>query len=68
MKTFEHEVLTFSMGGTKDKKVMTETLREWGASGFEIVGVVQTNDTTPVTVFLKREVLVENDQGEGVAA
>ena len=41
---------------------MKETLREWGLAGFEIVSVTQFAETSPLTVFLKREL------PEGVSA
>ena len=56
MKTFEHEVLTFNASNRKGYVAMQETLREWGAAGYEIVSV--TNDSfnaSHYVVFLKRE-------------
>lgn len=61
MKRFEHEVLTFTLGTTKDFVAMQESLREWGHAGYEIVSVIQQmaawNDVTGYTVFLKREII-----------
>lgn len=55
MKIFEHEVLTFDVSTKKGFSAMQNTLREWGLAGFEVVSVLQTNSTTPIAVFLKRE-------------
>jgi hypothetical protein len=62
MKRFEHEVLVFEMRTDKQATRMKETLREWGLAGFEIVSVTQFAETSPLTVFLKREL------PEGVSA
>ncbi len=56
MKTFEHEVLKFDANDKKSFALMQETLREWGASGYEVVSVVGTSlNSSNFTVFLKRE-------------
>lgn len=56
MKTFEHEVLTFDANDKKNFAGMQETLREWGAVGYEVVSVVGTSvNSSNFTVFLKRE-------------
>ena len=43
MKTFEHEVLTFDANDKKSFAGMQETLRDWGAAGYEVVSVVGTS-------------------------
>lgn len=56
MKQFEHEVLTFETSSQKAMETMQTQLKEWGTSGFEIVGVAPiTVGGSVVTVFLKRE-------------
>ena len=56
MKTFEHEILTFDANDKKSFAGMQETLRDWGAAGYEVVSVVGTSvNSSNFTVFLKRE-------------
>lgn len=57
MKRFEHEVLTFAVGRTKDFAKMQDSLQEWGAAGYEVVSVLQhVTAGSTFTVFLKRAV------------
>ncbi len=65
---FEHEILTFGTGTKKEINTMAASLKEWGAAGYEVVSVVPIQiGGAVVTVFLKREVVVENDS-DGKAA
>ncbi|MFV1630793.1 hypothetical protein [Phaeobacter sp. JH20_18] len=65
---FEHEILTFGTGTKKEMNAMATSLKEWGAAGYEVVSVVPIQiGGAVVTVFLKREVFVENDS-DGKAA
>ena len=68
MKIFEHEVLNFNASNRKAYTEMQDTLRDWGANGFEIISV--TNDSVnPMSfvVFLKREVSAEGSPSEEAA-
>ncbi|WP_308917194.1 hypothetical protein [Jannaschia sp. LMIT008] len=67
MKRFEHEVLVFEMRTTKQVGKMRDTLRDWGQAGFEIVGVTQFAEDSPLTVFLKREVHADEKAVENAA-
>ncbi|WP_299720546.1 hypothetical protein [uncultured Tateyamaria sp.] len=65
---FEHEVLTFGTSTKKEINAMAASLKDWGAAGYEVVSVVPIQiGGAIVTVFLKREVVVENDS-DGKAA
>lgn len=65
---FEHEVLTFGTSTKKEINAMAASLKDWGAAGYEVVSVVPIQiGGAIVTVFLKREVVVENDS-DGRAA
>ncbi|MGH1415743.1 MAG: hypothetical protein ACRBB0_19800 [Pelagimonas sp.] len=65
---FEHEILTFGTGTKKEMNAMAASLKEWGAAGYEVVSVVPIQiGGSVVTVFLKREVVAE-DNSDGKAA
>lgn len=69
MKQFEHEVLFFENSKKSHREKMRDELKQWGLSGFEVVGVSETapNLQGGVTVFLKRE-LVPAAEANGDAA
>lgn len=65
---FEHEILTFGTSTKKEINAMAASLKDWGAAGYEVVSVVPIQiGGAVVSVFLKREVVVENDS-DGKAA
>lgn len=68
MKIFEHEVLTFDAGSRKGSADMENTLREWGAMGWEVVSAVPHHAKPQgFLVFIKRETIVRHDESEEAA-
>jgi hypothetical protein len=69
MKMFEHEVVFFRVYKAGDFGKMQETLRDWGALGWEVVAISDrgSGGDPGFTVFFKRE-LGEASDHKGDAA